>query len=174
MNNDIMHIIENSRIGDDVTVKLEDAEQNQLVSIAISKQARHTLDIVSHDLDHTIYDNNEFSDAVKDLATGSPKAKIRILIQDSDKVIKQGHRLVELAKRLTSFIEIRIQGKRYKEFNEAWLIVDNKAWIRRPFADKYIADVDYSAARQLRETSKTFDTMWAEASHDPNLRRLSL
>jgi len=174
MNNDMTQNLQNARIGDDVTLKLTDAEQNQLASITLTQQAHHSLEIVSRDFDHRIYDNEEFTNAVKDLATSSPKAKIRILLQDSDKAVKLGHRLVELARRLTSFIDIRIQSKRYKEFNEAWLIVDNKAWIKRPFSDKYMADIDYSAARQLREISKSFDAMWNEASHDPNLRRLSL
>jgi len=174
MNEELNSKLDNSKIGDSIVIKLDDAEQNRIASQALAAQTRYSLDIVSRDLDHKIYDNEEFKNAIKDIATGNAKAKIRILIQDSDKSVKQGHRLVELARRLTSFIDIRIQGKRFKEFNEAWLIADAKAWIRRPFADKYMADVDFSAARQLRDIIKTFDSMWNEASHDPNLRRLSL
>ena len=174
MTNDIYQRIENSHIGDDVTLKLDNSKENRIASISIAQQAHRSIDITSRDLDHKIYDNDEFKDAIKNLATSSTKAKIRLLIQDSDAVIKHGHRLVELARRLTSFVEIRVQGKRFKEFNEAWLIVDSKAWIRRPLSDKYAADVDYSAARTLQETHKTFNTMWNDASQDPNLRRLSL
>ncbi|MCK4744133.1 MAG: hypothetical protein KAT25_09955 [Sulfuriflexus sp.] len=174
MNDEIDSLLVNSKICESVTLKLESAKQNHIASINLVQQGRYTLDIVSRELDHKIYDNEEFKAVVKDLATSGAKAKIRLLIQDSDKAVKQGHRLVELARRLTSFIDIRIQGKRFKEFNEAWLIVDSKAWVRRPFADKYNADVSFLATRQLRETSKIFNTMWDEASHDPNLRRLSL
>jgi len=174
MNDEIDNLLGVSQIGESVALKLDSAEKNRIASIALVTQAHHSLDIVSRDLDHKIYDNEEFTAAVKQLATSGPKAKIRILIQDSENVIKHGHRLVELARRLTSFIDIRIQGKRFKEFNEAWLIVDSTAWIRRPFADKYNADVDFSAARQLRETGKAFTAMWDEADLDPNLRRLSL
>ena len=174
MTNDIHQRIENSHIGDNVKLKLNNAEDNRLASISIAQQARHSIDIISRDLDQKIYDNEAFKDAMKNLATGSTKAKIRILIHDCDTVVKKGHRLVELARRLTSFIDIRVQGKRFNEFNEAWLIVDSKAWIRRPLSDKYDADVDYSAARKLKETHETFNAMWNEASQDPNLRRLSL
>ncbi len=160
--------------GDEKVLSLKTAEQNRDASIELVEQARYALDIVCRDLDHALYDNDDFYDAVKKLATSGPKAKIRILIQDSNKAVKQGHRLVELARKLSSFIKIRIHGKRFKEFNEAWLIVDAKAWIRRPHADKYIAEVNYSAARQLRDITKDFDNMWNEANDDPNLRRLSL
>lgn len=174
MNDKINLILNDSKIGDITELQLHNAEQNQLASVALTKQARRYLDIVSHNLDRKIYDNEEFSDAVKVLATSNPKAKIRLLIHDSETIVKQGHRLIELARRLSSYIEIRIQGKRFKEFNEAWLIVDSKAWIQRPFSDTYVANIDYSAARQLKETSKIFDDMWNEASNDPNLRRLNI
>lgn len=174
MNDELNNTLSNSEVGESVSLKLDDAEQNRVASAALVKQARYTLDVVSRDLDHAIYDNEEFKTSVKDLATSGPKAKIRLLIQDSEKAVKQGHRLVDLACRLSSFIDIRIQGKRFKEFNEAWLIVDAKAWVRRPFAEKYNAEINFSSSRKLRETSKTFDVMWNEASHDPNLRRLSL
>ncbi len=174
MTENIDNIFEQYKIGDNKALTLTTAEQNRDASIALVDQARYTLDIVSRELDHKLYDNDDFYNTVKQLATSNPKAKIRILIQSSDKAVKQGHRLIEIARKLSSFITIHLQGRRFKEFNEAWLIVDSKAWIRRAHADKYSADVDYSAARQLREIEKTFTSMWNESVDDPNLRRLSL
>lgn len=174
MTNDLDQQLKEYRIADEKTLLLTSAEENCAASVALATQARYSIDIVCRDLEHHLYDNDAFYSAVKKLATSSPKARIRILIQTSDKAIKQGHRLVELARKLSSFIKIRIQGKRFREFNEAWLIVDGKAWIRRSRADSYNAEVNYSAARQLRDTLQQFDTMWNEAVDDPNLRQLSL
>jgi len=174
MTDEINDIIKHCKIGEEQKLTLATIEQNHNAGIALVSQARYKLDIVSRDLDHAIYDNEDFYNVVKHLATSGPKAKIRILIQDSDKAVKQGHRLVKLARKLSSFIEIRIQGKHFKEFNEAWLIVDEKAWIRRPFADKYSAEMSYSAARKLKDIGDDFETMWNEASNDPNFRQLSI
>jgi len=167
-------ITEHCEIGVPKTLSLSTPQQNRHISIELAKQACYNLDIVCRDLDHALYDNDDFHNAVKQLAISNPKAKIRLLIQNSNKAVKQGHRLVDLARRLSSFIGIRLQGKDFKEFNEAWFIVDNKAWIRRRVAGKYAADVDYCAARQLKEIAKTFDSMWNQANNDPNLRRLSM
>jgi len=174
MNDKNIHLAHQCKIGDALKLKLSTVEQNREASIALVKQSRYKLDIVSRDLDHALYDNEDFYNVAKNLATSGPKAKIRILIQNSDKAVKQGHRLVELARKLTSFIEIRVQGKRSKEFNEAWLIVDDTAWIRRNFADTYLSELNCSAARQLKDIEQEFINMWEEASVDPNLRRLSL
>jgi len=174
MVNEKDNITEHCEVGVPKTLTLTTVEQNRTISIELVKQAHYQLDIISRDFDHALYDNDDFYDAVKQLATKSPKTKIRILINDSEKSVKQGHRLVKLARKLTSFIEIRVQGKQFKEFNEAWLIIDNKAWLRRRLADQYPAEVECSAARQLKNIAITFDSMWNEANNDPNLRQLSL
>lgn len=174
MTDEINGSLQHCKIGEETTLRLESSEQNRIASIALVAQARYTLDIVCRDLEHALYDNEDFYNTVKQLATSSPKAKIRVLIQDSNKAVKQGHRLVDLARRLSSFIKIRVQGKRFKEFNEAWLVVDAKAWVRRAHADKYISELNCSAARQLRDSLKNFDAMWNESNDDPNLRRISL
>ena len=174
MTDDINTIIQHSKIGDAQTLSLKNVDENRIASLSLAEQAHYKLDIICRDLDHALYDNDDFYNAVKKLATRSPKAKIRILIQNSDKIVKQGHRLLGLARKLSSYIEIRLQSKRFKEFNEAWLIVDDKAWLRRPLADRYNAELHFSAARQLRDISQQFNDMWYEAEPDPNLRQLSL
>lgn len=166
--------LSNARIGEPMKLRLSEREENRAFGIALVQQASHSLDIVSRELDATLFDNDEFVGAVKDLATSTRKARIRILVQNTDRMVKHGHRLIELARRLTSFIEIRIQGKDYRDFNEAWLIVDNTAWIRRPVADRYEAEIDCSAKRILQESDKAFTAMWEAALPDPNLRRLHI
>jgi len=174
METHLEHELATATIGEPLTLQLIERDENRLVCSMLAEQARTTLDIVSPDLDKAVFDTAEFNEAVKTLATSSRKARIRILIRDSEKVIKQGHRLLELARRISSYIEVRVQGKPFKDFNESWLIVDAKAWVRRPYADRYEAEVDFSAARKLREVLQDFDAMWNEGVHDPNLRRLNL
>ena len=164
----------NATIGEPLAFQINDKGENIKVSQALAERARMTIDIVSPDLDKPVLDTVEFYEAIKTLPTGNRKARIRILITDSEKIIKNGHRLLDLARRLPSFIEIKVQGKSFKDFCEAWLITDAKAWLRRPHADRYEAEVDFSSARKLRDILKDFEAMWNEAIHDPNLRRLSL
>jgi len=168
------HELSAAKIGDSLSLQLSERNENRLACAVLAQQARTTLDIVSRDFDKHIFDTSEFYEAVKTLATSNRKARIRILISDSEKVIKYGHRLLELARRLTSYIDIKVQGKSFKDFNESWLVADETAWLRQPHADRYEAEINFSDARRLREVLKDFDTMWNEATHDQNLRRLSL
>lgn len=161
-------------MGQHETITLHDREETAFASIKLITQAKCTLDITSHDLDAAIYDNDEFVTAVKDLATRGRQSKIRILIQDSSKIVSHGHKLVELALRLSSFIEIRCQSSRFHEYNEAWLIVDESAWSRRRLTGRFEGECDFHAPRLIQEIMITFNEMWAESEPDPNLRRLHL
>ena len=149
-------------------------EYNRAAALSMTQQTQHTLRITSRDLDATIYDNDEFIQAAKDMALRSRRAKLYILINTADPAVKNGHRLIDLCRRLTSFIEIRVQGKRFFDYNEATLIADESGYIRRRLAERYETEADFFSPRTAREMIKEFDNMWEESVEDPNLRRLSI
>ena len=60
--------------------------------------------IFSRDLDPPIFDQKELLDSLAALVTRHSEIKVRVLVQDIERVIKRGHRLIELSRRLTSAI----------------------------------------------------------------------
>ena len=172
--NDSLSKLQQAELGQHETIKLHNRDEVVLASMRLVSQAKRTLDITSRDLDPEIYDNDEFVTAVKNLATRSRLSKIRILIQDSSKIVNHGHKLIDLAHRLSSFIEIRLQGKHFNEYNEAWLIVDESAWLRRPVSDRFEGECDFYTPRLIQERLIAFNEMWTAGEPDPNLRRLHL
>ncbi len=79
-----------------------------------------------------------------------------------------------LATRLPTFIEIRTPSPQYRSFNEAWLIADNIGYVRRQFADRHEAEVDFSSRRRASALTERLDEMWERGQLDPNFRRLHL
>ena len=155
-------------------ITLDTREQNRLAALSMAQQSQHTLRITSRDLDPALYDNDDFIEAAKALALRTHRAKLFILVNTSDPAIKNGHRIIDLSRRLTSFIEIRLQGMRFQEYNEAVLIADESGYMRRRLADRYETEADFASPRTAREMTKKFDEMWAESIVDPNLRRLHI
>ncbi len=88
-------------------IVLPNMESCRLAAVRLATQAHHTLDIFSYDLDAAIYDQEPFIEAVKSLAISSPQTSIRILLQNNELVQREGHRLVQLWRRLSSKIELR-------------------------------------------------------------------
>lgn len=142
--------------------------------LALARQARRSVDIFSHDLDAALYDHTDFIDALKQLAITSPRTRIRILLQDSAPAIKHGNRLVELARRLTSALDIRAVHPDLADHSEAFLIADVCGYLHRPYHTRYEATLSFHDPFRARELLNFFDEAWDHSLADSNLRRLHL
>ena len=118
-------------------ITLEGSDELREVALEMTLNCHRNLDIISRHLDPVIFDNQAFANAVKLIALNNRAARIRLLVMDVAPVISRGHRLLELASRLSSFITIRKPSRDYKHFNEAMLLADNNTYIHRRLADRY-------------------------------------
>ena len=155
-------------------IAFDDSLTLRSLSLEIAQNGRRTIDIGSRHLDPAVYDNQPFVDALKDLVLRNRLARVRLLISDMAPVISRGHRLIDLASRLFSFIVVRKPGKDYKNFNEAMLVADNNAYTHRRFADRYDGIGSLDDIRRASELSGQFDEIWERADLDPNFRRLHI
>lgn len=156
------------------TFEVKSREELAQACLALATQARRTLDIVSRHLDPLLYDTEAFAAAVKQLALKNRSARIRLFILEPRPLLGQGHRLIELATRLSTFIEIRTPSPQHRSFNEALLIADNLGYVRRQFADRYEAEVDFCSRRRASALSENLNEMWERGQLDANFRRLHL
>lgn len=155
------------------TRPLASAEDNRAAALEVAQSARRSLVLLSVDLDPFIYDQEPFLTAVRQLATGSRYASIRVLVQDSARVVREGHRLVELARRLSSFIELRKPHTDYSTLTETFLVADEHVVLYRTLASRF----EGIAGRNpllAREKLKLFNQIWGKSEPDQELRGLKL
>lgn len=170
-----MNRIEERILGEtDEKLEIGTSEENREVATQMVQQCRRHLDIISRSLDPAVYDTPEFSEAVKDLALRSRFSKIRIVIIDVDAMLHRGHRLLNLAQRLTTFIEMRTPGPDHLGFNEAMLIADSTGVIHRQLSDRYDGIANFNDKSLAGQLLQQFDEIWEKATIDSNLRRLYL
>lgn len=150
------------------------SEESREIATQMVQQCSRYLDIISRGLDPAVYDTPEFSEAVKDLALRSRYSRIRIVIIDVDAMLHRGHRLLNLAQRLTTFIEIRTPGPDHLGLNEAMLIADGAGVIYRRLSDRFDGTANFNDKSLARELLQRFDEIWEKATIDSNLRRLYL
>lgn len=156
------------------TQTLGEREACRLASLALVQQARRGLDIFSRDLDAALYDHSDFLDAIKELATASRHTHVRILIQDSEPAVKYGNRLVELARRLTTAMEIRLVHPDLRDHTEAFLVADAAGYLHRQYSSRYEATLSFNDPFRARELLQFFEAAWNHSLVDNNLRRLHL
>src|SRR3569832_960991 len=104
-------------------LSLETSEDNRAAALRLVQQARRSLDIYSRDLDMAIYDEPTFLDAVRALALNAKQGAVRILVKDSSRAVKYGHRLIPLCLCLLCFFEIRRPPVVFRVFFVVFLVV---------------------------------------------------
>jgi hypothetical protein len=158
----------------DTEVEVTTAEENRNAAISLVKQARHSIDIFSQDLDAEVYDNQEFESAVFQLARKHPNTCIRILVQDSRKAVQNGHCLIRLAQSLTSSVFIHTPSRQHRDEQCAFLVVDKLGLLHRvTTADRsYKASVNFKSPRRAGKLSEYFDEVWEHSTPDIQTRRI--
>lgn len=155
---------------DDIVI--DTSEDNQAAAVQLVTQGGRSLDIFTRDLEPRIYDNAAFVDAVRALAIKTPGLHVRILIVDPDFIIKHGHRLIELSRRLTSHMEIRKVHEDYCNNPEAYLVVDRRGVLHRKLATRYEAVVNFNNPRQATDLQAQFTEMWDRSKQYMDFKRL--
>ena len=155
-------------------LELARSEEVREQSLALVQQARHSVDIVSRHLDPMLYNTAAFAAALRAMILDTRRAQVRLLVLDPAPLASQGHRLLELARHLTSFITVRTPAPEHKEFNEAWLVADNTGYLHRRFSDRYEATANFADRRQSNSLTNRFEDLWQRSESARSVRRLHL
>ena len=155
-------------------IHIDTAEENRDAAISLVKQARHSIDIFSQDLDAELYNNSEVEQSIFKLAKRHPNTKVRILTQDSQVAVRNGHRLIRLAQSLTSSVFINKPSADHRDEKSAFLIVDQIGILYRVSASNrnYKASVNFMSPQRAGELTDLFNTMWDHSTPDIQTRRI--
>ena len=149
-------------------------EEAAAVALALARQAGRTLDIVSRQMDPRLFDTAEFAEAVTQLVLRSRRAQVRVLVQDVEPVLRDGHRLVVLSQRLPSVLQIRVPAEEYRTFNQAFVVADGTGYLHRSLADRFEGTASFHAPARARELLRAFQPIWDTAEPDPSFRTLGV
>ncbi len=167
--------IEDYRLGEtDELLQFETRAENSLAANHMVKQCQRTLNIISRKLDPVVFDTKEFADAVKYLAIRHRRAKIQIIVFETDIIVKRGHRLLELSGKLSSCIELRKAHYSFDTYNECLMVADATGYIHRKNGERYEGTLNFKDRRQANSSLKQFAEMWELATSDPDLRKMIL
>ena len=158
----------------DLEFEIESQSEAQAVAQMLAAQAQHTLLLHTEDLEPTVYDNSMFLEAVSRLARAHGQSRIWILIQDARKSVLHGHRLIEIARRLSSSIQLRRPAPQYRGFHESFLLADGCGYLRRPIAARFEGTANFHDPGKAAEWENYFMEVWERSEPDEEIRRLYL
>lgn len=143
--------------------------------LRIILEARHALVVHFPDLGPGVLDRDDVLAALQRLATGGRGADIRLLLKDPDQVLREGHRLIPLAQRLTSSVALRVPVEdEDRAYPSAFIASDSGGYILRPLAERFEGKGSTCDRAQARRLMRYFDAVWQRAAPATALRSLEL
>jgi len=149
-------------------------EEMRQAAIEVVREASRKVSIFTHNLEPGIYDDPEFLEIIKKLVLSQTYARIRVLIADPSRAVKDGNSFVHLGRRLNTYIEFRHVRDDLRTHAEAFCIADETALVYRLQADRWegIADTHEPAVAKLY--SKMFDEIWLASEVEIEFRQLGI
>lgn len=135
---------------------------------------RRTLRIYSQQLDHALFDLNEVVDSLSAFARKGPPVRALVLLHSSNPLVSRGHRLLDLARRLDSKIQIRTVPGELATDRHTCLLCDEQGYFLMPDHDEYQAYANRYDPVQTTRLVERFDYLWERSTTDPDLRILRI
>jgi hypothetical protein len=143
-------------------------------ALAMLQQAQRSLCIYSTDLEPWLYHHHSVQEACTRLLLANPKNRLRILVKDLSRAVKQGHRLLGLSRRLSSNLHIRKLHPDYPSEEIAFLLADDCGLLLRPEPEQFAGYALYQDPARVRLRQRQFDQAWQASITDPDVRSFLL
>jgi len=150
---------------------LSSKEETREATVAIAAAAKRSLAILTPDLDPGIYDHDDFLDIAKRLVLSKRYAKIRVIVSDPGRAIRNGNRFVGVARRLNTYIDMRNAHPDYQGHREALMIADDTALVYRVDGAKWEGIADSHDPAVTRRYLELFDSIWNVSEQGQEFRQ---
>lgn len=153
----------------------EDREQAIAAIADLLADARYEIAIYTRDLDPALLDVAPILDAIKRIALSGRRARVRVLVQEPRRPVADGHRLIALAQRLPSLIELRTpQDETDRQYASAFLINDRRGYLFRVLASRNEGEGSTYAPGRHAQLREYFDQVWERSVPSEELRQLAI
>lgn len=142
--------------------------------IDVAKEATRRISIFTHDLEPGIYDDPDFLEVIKKLVLRQTYSRIRVLIADPSRAIKNGNNFVHLGRRLNTYIEFRHVREDLRTHNETFCIADETALVYRLQHEKWDGIADTYEPSVAKLYGQMFDEIWQASEVEIEFRQLGI
>jgi hypothetical protein len=149
-------------------------EEMRQAVIDVAAEATRRISIFTHDLEPGIYDDPDFLEVVKRLVLSQGYARVRVLIADPSRAVKNGNNFVHLGRRLNTYIEFRHVREDLRTHAESFCIADDVALVYRLQASRWEGIADTHEPGVAKVYSKMFDEIWVASEVETEFRQLGI
>jgi hypothetical protein len=149
---------------------LTNLDEYRLAVAEIATRANRTLSIYTPDLEPQLYDHDLFLEPVKRLVLARSHARLRVLISIPSRVSREGNRFMMMARRLTSYIDLRNVAPEFRNNPCSFIVADDKAIAFRQQSSSWEGTVEFNDPAVVKRHLAFFDEIWAGSLIQPEMR----
>lgn len=133
--------------------------------VEVAARAERSLTIQTPDLEPGIYDCEEFLEVAKRLMLAKSYARIRVLVTDPSKTVRNGNRFIVLMRRLNAYLDVRNLHVDYRgTFDDAFIIADESAVLYRTSGRRCDGVHGNNEPAVARLHLEAFEKPWTESA----------
>jgi predicted GNAT family N-acyltransferase len=155
-------------------IQLRSESDFRNVILNMAGQALRSIRIYSPLLSHDLFDHDNLMTICSKLARRNKYTKIEILVFNPHRMIKNGHALLNIARKLPSSIRIKIVDPEMRQQHHEYVLVDGQGVIYRAEHDTYAGTAEFHDITGCNHLDRQFTESWESGLLDPNLRKLSI
>ena len=136
----------------------------------IAATAQRLISIYTPDLEPDLYDQTAFLEVIKHFVLTRSFSKVRVLLAEPTRVMRDSNRFVAMGRRLSSCIDIRYVAAQSPQRALSYLIADDRAIVYRMRADTWDGIADINNPSAARVYLQEFDQVWNASAVEHGLR----
>ena len=160
----------NSRHGAETLTVLTSLPEVRSAVNEIAATAQRLISIYTPDLEPDLYDQTAFLEVIKHFVLTRSFSKVRVLLAEPTRVMRDSNRFVAMGRRLSSCIDIRYVAAQAPQRASAYLIADDRAIVYRLRADSWDGVADINNQQAARQYLQEFDQVWNASAAEHGLR----
>ena len=142
---------------------LATVEDVRAAATTVAGAAQRVLTICTHELETAIFEYPPLISAVKRLVLGPRFAKVRVLVLNPGRIMYSRHEFIALARKLTSYVEIRNAQSPFRENPATYMIADDQATMYRLQHSRWDGICELRNRDVARMHLERFDEGWNES-----------
>lgn len=142
------------------------ASEARAAATRVAQIAQRMLTIHTHDLEPAIYEDAAFLNALKRFVLGRRFTKVRVLIIDPSRIRYEHNPFIALARKLTSYIEIRHAVPEHRTDPSSYIVADDQAFVCRLLQSRWEGVTHARSPLAARAFLERFDIAWLDSAPD--------
>ena len=139
-------------------------EDVRTAATTVAGSAQRVLTICTHDLESALYEYPPFIAAIKRLVLGPRFAKVRVLVLNPGRIMYSRHEFIAVARKLTSYIEIRNAQAPFRDNPATFMIADDHSTLYRLQHTRWDGICELRNPDVARLHLERFDQGWNESA----------